>query len=309
MSLTALQEIKRVKVSQGTVLTIGTFDGVHRGHHSIISAVMDKAQKDGYLSGCITFKASPRETLRPQQSFRYLMSLDDRIDMLETSGLDLVIPLTFDSALASVEADDFVGYLVDNLNLKHLIVGPDFALGYKRKGTIEVLKDIGQNKGFTVEPIDSTDMSSDRVSSTRLRRLLSEEGDVELAERLLGRPYSIESSVVKGHERGRTIGYRTANIEVPINRIIPLDGVYVTSTTLGSKTYASVTNVGDNPTFDDKVLSVETYILDFDRMIYDETIRVEFLRRIRGEIKFETVNKLTEQIALDVDATREYFAK
>jgi len=309
VSLTALQEIQSVKLSQGTVLTIGTFDGVHRGHQAIISAVIRKAEKEGYLSGCVTFKASPRETLRPEQPFHYLMSLDERIDMLGTSGLDLVLPLTFDSDLASVDADDFVSYLVDNLNLKHLIVGPDFALGYKRKGTIEVLKEIGENKGFTVEPINSTDMSSDRVSSTRLRRLLSEEGDVELAERLLGRPYSIESPVIKGHERGRTIGYRTANIEVPINRIIPLDGVYVTSTTLGSKKYPSVTNVGDNPTFDDKVLSVETYILDFDRMIYDETIKVEFLRRIRGEIKFETVNKLTEQIALDVDATREYFAK
>ena len=309
MSLTALQEIQSAKVSQGTVLTIGTFDGVHRGHQAIISAVIDRAKKDAYLAGCITFKASPRETLRPQQSFRYLMSLEERIDMLRNSGLDLVLPLTFDLDLASVEAGEFVNYLVDYLNLKHLIVGPDFALGYKRKGTIEVLREIGQNKGFTVESIDSTDMSSDRVSSTRLRRLLSEEGNVELAERLLGRPHSIESSVIKGHERGRTIGYRTANIAVPINRIIPLDGVYVTSTNLGSKKYPSVTNVGDNPTFDDKALSVETYILDFDPMIYDETIRVEFLRRIRGEIKFETVSKLTEQIALDVQDAREYFAK
>ena len=195
------------------------------------------------------------------------------------------------------------------LNLKHLIVGPDFALGYKRKGTIEVIKKIGQDRGFTVESISSTNISDGRVSSTRLRELLSEIGDVASANELLGRPYSIESVVKKGHQRGQTIGYRTANLDVPSNRIIPLDGVYVTSTTLGENIYRSVTNIGDNPTFGDKMTSVETYILDFDQMIYDETIKVEFLHRVRGEIKFESVDKLTEQIAADVEITREYFSK
>ncbi|MFL2640723.1 MAG: bifunctional riboflavin kinase/FAD synthetase [Dehalococcoidia bacterium] len=309
MSLAALQEIQSLNVPRGTILTIGTFDGVHRGHQAIISAVVNRAKKEGLLSGCITFKDSPRQTLRPGTPFYYLMALQERIDVLAGLGLDVVLPLTFDTDLASVEAERFIGYLVDNLNLKHLIVGPDFALGYKRKGTIEVIKKIGQDRGFTVESISSTNISDGRVSSTRLRELLSEIGDVASANELLGRPYSIESVVKKGHQRGQTIGYRTANLDVPSNRIIPLDGVYVTSTTLGENIYRSVTNIGDNPTFGDKMTSVETYILDFDQMIYDETIKVEFLHRVRGEIKFESVDKLTEQIAADVEITREYFSK
>ena len=309
MSLAALQEIQDLKVSRGTILTIGTFDGVHRGHQAIIAAVIDKAKKQGLLSGCITFKDSPRQTLRPGIPFYYLMTLQERIDVLANLGLDVVLPLTFDTDLASVDAELFVKYLVDNLNLKHLIVGPDFALGHKRRGTIDVLKIIGKDKGFTVESINSTDVFNDRVSSTRLRGLLTEKGDVKLAKELLGRPYSIESVVKKGHERGQTIGYRTANLDVPNDRIIPLDGVYVTSTILGENIYQSVTNIGDNPTFGDKVTSIETYILDFDQMIYGETIRVEFLDRVRGEVKFESVSKLREQIAADVEITREYYSK
>ena len=309
MSLAALQEIKNLKIPRGTILTIGTFDGVHRGHQAIIEAVINKAKIDGLLSGCITFKSSPRQTLRPEIPFYYLMTLQERIDILAHLGLDVVLPLTFDTDLASVDAELFVDYLVDNLNLKQLIVGPDFALGHKRRGTIDVLKKIGKDKGFTVESINSTDVLNDRVSSTRLRALLSEKGDVKSANDLLGRPYSIESIVEKGHERGQTIGYRTANLDVPKDRIIPLDGVYVTSTIIGTNIYQSVTNIGDNPTFGDAVTSVETYILDFDQMIYGETIRIEFLHRVRDEIKFESVDKLTEQIAADVEITREYYSK
>ena len=306
--INALDELKNVQITDDTVLTIGTFDGVHRGHQKIISSVVKIAKANNYLAGCITFKENPREILRPENIFHYLVSVDERCKLLESLGLDIVVPLTFDRGLANVNAEDFVKLLLDNLNLKHLIVGPDFALGHKRAGTISVLTEIGERLGFQVESLEGYANNSDRVSSSLIRSVIMKEGDVALASKMLGRKYSITATVEKGHQRGEQIGYRTANLKIPIKRALPLDGVYITSTTIDSITYESVTNVGDNPTFGDKVISVETYILDFNDIIYGKMIKVEFHERLRGEVKFESPEKLSEQISIDVENTKAYFA-
>lgn len=307
MAIKAIEELQRARTSQGTVLTIGTFDGVHRGHQYVIGRVVDYARKHSFQSGVITFRASPRETLRPDTPFYYLSDLEERLELLRALDVDVVVALTFDRDLAQLSAREFMSALREHLSLCHLIVGPDFALGHNREGTIPVLTSLGEELGFTVESLDAFGDAPERIRSTAIRAALAGPGDVDAAQRLLGRSYAVVGSVVRGHSRGKDLGFPTANVDVPRQRALPADGVYVTRAYLNGVPYFSVTNVGDNPTFGDAERTVETYILDFDREIYGEELKIEFLQRLRGEERFPDIDALVAQIRRDVEQTRQYF--
>ncbi len=305
----AFEEIERARTSSGSVLTIGTFDGVHRGHRHVISHVVREARENDLQAGVVTFTPTPRDVLAPGSPVAYLSALEDRIALLKKAGADYVVPLTFDRELATVSARDFAQQLVTVLAMRRLIVGPDFAMGRRREGSIPVLKEIGVDLSFTVIPLDEMRNNEGRIGSSDIRRVIIEDGDVQRAADMLMRPYALPGTVMQGHKRGKDLGFPTANISVPPRRAVPADGVYVTRTRLGERPLESVTNVGDNPTFNDAERMIETYILDFDEDIYGRTLEVEFLTRLRDEEAFTSTEALIAQMHRDVQQTRDYFAR
>ena len=304
----AFEEIERARTSSGSVLTIGTFDGVHRGHRHIISRVVQEAAENGLQAGVVTFTSTPREVFRPDTPVAHLSGLEERIALLKEAGMDYVVPVTFDLELAGVSAREFAQQLVDVLSLRRLVVGPDFAMGRRREGTIPVLTEIGAELGFDVIPLEELRNESERIASSAIRLLIIEDGNVSAVADMLNRPYSISGTVMDGHKRGKDLGFPTANIGVPARRAVPADGIYVTRAHLGERLLESVTNVGDNPTFNDAERMIETHILDFDEDIYGQTMSVEFLERLRGEETFTTIDALVEQMNKDVQQTRDFFA-
>ncbi len=305
----AFHDLDQARTSSGSVLTIGTFDGVHRGHRRIIARVAQEARMAGLQAGVLTFVSTPREVLRPDTPVSYLSSLEERIDLLREAGADFVVPVTFDRDLAGVTARDFARQLTDVLAMRRLVVGPDFAMGRRREGTVPVLAEIGVELGFSVITVDEVRNDTERVGSSAIRRLIVTDGNVDAATAMLARPYSLSGSVVHGHHRGKALGFPTANISIPARRAVPADGVYVTRARLGNSRLQSVTNVGDNPTFRDEERMIETHILDFDDDIYGQTLGVEFLTRLRGEETFPDADSLVRQMRQDVQNTREYLAQ
>ena len=308
----ARDELRRAALGRPTALTIGIFDGVHRGHQAVIREVIARARAHGLAAGAITFHPHPREVLRRDLTIEYVTSLEDRLALLLETGLDTVATVSFTSEFAQTEAGDFVRMLVEELNLKRLIIGEDFALGRQRGGDPETLAQLGEELGFEVDVIDlipDNGEQAEKISSTEIRAALNE-GAVERVAALLGRRFSVHGPVVLGFERGRTIGFPTANVAVGADRAIPGPGVYATLAHLPQGPCPSVTNIGVRPTFEDGGgLSIECHIFDFESDIYDTDLRVEFVQRLRGERKFEGVEQLTEQIARDCDAARRLLAE
>lgn len=307
--LLAAEELRHYAAGRPTAITIGVFDGVHRGHRYLVEALRERAAARGLASGIVTLHPSPVQVLRPNVRIAYLTSLEERIELLRATGADTVAPLTFTSEVAELSAFDFLSMLHQSLGMHYLLMGPDNAFGRGREGTPARVAEIAAEIGFETEvltaPLDGAD---GRVSATRIRQALAD-GDMELAETLLGRPFALRGPVVHGKERGRSIGYPTANMAVTPDRALPAFGVYVTRSTVAGRTYASATNVGLNPTFADPVPTVETYILDFEGDLYGRELRIELLHRLRGEMKFDGIPALTAAIAADVEATRDYFAR
>lgn len=308
----AREELRRAALGRPTALTIGIFDGVHRGHQAVVREVIARARAHGLAAGAITFHPHPREVLRRDLTIEYVTSLEDRLALLLETGLDTVATVSFTSEFAQTEAGDFVRMLVEELNLKRLIIGEDFALGRQRGGDPETLAQLGQELGFEVDVIDlvpDNGEQAEKISSSEIRAALNE-GAVERVAALLGRRFSVHGPVVLGFERGRTIGFPTANVAVGADRAIPGPGVYATLAHLPEGLRPSVTNIGVRPTFEDGGgLSIECHIFDFNSDIYDTDLRVEFVQRLRGERKFEGVEQLTEQIARDCDAARRLLAE
>ena len=308
----ARDELRRAALNRPTALTIGIFDGVHRGHQAVIRQVIARARAHGLAAGAITFHPHPREVLRRDLAIEYVTSLEDRLALLLDTGLDTVATVSFTSEFAQTEAGAFVRMLVEELNLKRLIIGEDFALGRQRGGDPETLAQLGRELGFEVDVIDlvpDNGEQAEKISSTEIRTALNE-GAVERVAALLGRRFSVHGPVVLGFERGRTIGFPTANVAVGADRAIPGPGVYATLAHLPEGVRPSVTNIGLRPTFEDGGgLSIECHIFDFQSDIYDTDLRVEFVQRLRGERKFDGVEQLTAQIARDCDTARRLLAE
>ena len=300
MTLRLEQELSKHNPARPTLLTIGVFDGVHRGHRYLLEQLTARAKQEGCLSGVVTFKTHPEKVLKRRDYLPWICTLQERIRLLKVAGVDVVVPITFTRDIANLPARDFVLLLRKNLNMCGLVLGPDFALGKQRLGTPENLRKIGEEVGFRVEVVKPAKMGSDVISSSAIRQLLAE-GQIDKVERMLGRHFHLEGKVVVGDQRGRTLGFPTANIKVQPEQAMPKDGIYVTVTHAQGKQLRSVTNIGVRPTFDGLKHLIETYIMDFDGNLYGKKIRVDLIARLRDEMKFKNVQELISQMKLDVE--------
>ncbi len=290
---------------QTSWLTIGVFDGVHRGHQQIIHRLCAGARQDGAPAVVLTFWPHPARVLGGGQ-VKCLTMPDERAELLSSLGVDAVITHGFDAAVANMSAREFMTTLKDHLGLRHLLVGYDFALGKGREGNAARLSEIGRELGYTVEVVGAVGDESGVISSTEIRKLVAV-GDVVEAAGLLGHPYSLHGPVVHGDGRGRKIDFPTANIEYPADKLIPANGIYVGRARVAGAEYAAAVNVGFRPTFQVEAGKpiVEAYLLDFDGDVYGRDLRLEFVARLRDELKFPSVEALVQQMRRDVEQARE----
>ncbi len=295
-------------ILRSTVLTLGVFDGLHLGHQKIMEQVVSRARAIRAVPTAITFDPHPRSVLYPENAPPLLQTLDQRLANFEVLGIKQAIVIRFDGKFAARDAEGFLRDIVfERLQAREVYLGKGFAFGKNRGGNIELLKKLSAELGFFADEVDEVTLRGARISSSKIRELLAA-GRINLARRMLGRPYGVEGQIVRGFERGRTIGFPTANLK-PVNRVIPQYGVYATATLIGDIWRKSVTNVGVRPTFaGDKEPSIETYVFDFDGDLYGDVLRVRFLHRIRDERKFNGIEELKAQIAKDSRRALNYFS-
>ena len=289
-----------------SVLTVGTFDGVHLGHQAILRYLKDRAAKVDGCSVVVSFDPHPREVVLGVH-VPLLTTLDERADLLEAFGIDRFVVLPFTRDLSNLEPEDYVErILIDTIGLREVVIGYDHRFGRNRAGSRETLEAMGAERGFSVDVIPEQIVNEVTVSSSEIRRLLSEHGDVAEAAEMLGRPYALTGTVVRGDQRGRTIGYPTANLRVHGDRkLVPKPGVYAVRVTHGTDVFGGMMNVGRRPTFEtDSALSVEVHLFDFDREIYGESLRVSFVERLRDEVKFSGPDALVVQLQTDEQQSR-----
>jgi riboflavin kinase/FMN adenylyltransferase len=301
--MTVHQELAKISPPRDTVLTIGTFDGVHLGHQQLLQRLKALADSSGLLAAVLTFRNHPRLVLNSELELSYITTLEDRLDLLRGQGIDLVISVDFTRDLSLLGAREFVGLLCGHLKMKSLVVGPDFALGHGREGDISTLTHLGEEMGFQVQAIEPTMMMGDVIKSSKTRGLIAQ-GDVETASRMLGRWYALTGLVVEGDRRGRLLGFPTANLSLDPSVVIPADGIYATWAVVDGRRYQGATCIGLRPTFGVNGRTVETFILDFQGDIYGKPITLEFAGRLRDEQAFPNVEALVEQMKIDVAQTR-----
>ena len=286
-------------------LTVGVFDGVHRGHREIIRKLTTEAHANNAPAVLLTFDPHPANVLTGRD-IKCLTTPEERADLLGALGVDIVITQRFTPDLSAVPANEYMSHLKDTLDLSRLLIGYDFALGRGREGNALRLTEIGRELNYTVEVIHAVSDESGVISSTEIRKLVST-GNVTEAAKLLGYNYSMSGEIIHGAERGRRIGFPTANVNYPKQKVIPTNGIYASWAWLGEERFMAATNIGFNPTFtpERQTPSLEAYFLDFDRDIYGQEVKVEFISRIRDELKFDSVDTLIEKIREDVDKTRD----
>lgn len=282
-------------------LTIGSFDGVHLGHQEIIRSLTAGAHSEGAPAVVLTFYPHPAVVLGKRQDPFYLTSPEERAALLGQLGVDIIVTHPFNTQLAGTSAWDFVKMLKERLGLRRLLAGQDFALGRGREGNIPSLQKIGLELDFVVQVVSSIKAGEQSVSSSLIRTALGA-GDVEQAQRLLGRPYQIRGEVIHGDGRGRTLGIPTANLDIWAARALPKAGVYACQAHVGQASWGAVTNVGVRPTFEIQPVRprVEAHLLNFDRNLYGEQIRLEFIARLRDEQRFPDLQALVAQIQQDI---------
>jgi riboflavin kinase/FMN adenylyltransferase len=297
------------EIQRPTVLTLGVFDGLHLGHQLIVRTVVERARATYAVPTVITFDPHPRAVLHSESAPPLLQTLDQKVEGFGVLGIEQTIVIRFDEKFSQIRAEDFLREVVsDRLQAKEVYLGCGFAFGHNREGNIELLKRVSQELGFFADEVPEVQVRSQRVSSSKVRRLLAD-GKVNLARRLLGRPYGVEGPVERGAERGRDLGFPTANLH-PHNRVIPRNGVYVTGTLIAGQWRRSITNVGVRPTFGgDSEPSVETFVMDWAGDLYGDVVRVRFLHRLRDERKFNSIEELTAQIQKDVRQAQSYFGR
>jgi riboflavin kinase/FMN adenylyltransferase len=298
----------------GTVVTIGAYDGVHRGHQAVIGQVRRLAGEHGMATAVVTFDRHPASVVRPESAPPLLTDLEQKLELLAATGVDYAYVIHFDEARSKEPAEDFVTeVLVGCLNAKIVVVGEDFHFGHQRRGNVRLLRDMGAVDGFDVLGIELVDVhgapavSEDaRVSSTAIRAALRS-GDLATANAMLGRPYEVRGTVIDGDQRARDLGFPTANLDVPSEMCLPADGIYAGWYLRpdGDPPPAAM-SLGRRPTFyDDAVESLlEAHLLDFDGELYGEPARVQFVARLRDELKFDSVDALVVQMTADVDQAR-----
>jgi riboflavin kinase/FMN adenylyltransferase len=298
---------ENANIMRPTVLTLGVFDGLHLGHQKIMHTVVERAKAIGAVATAITFDPHPRAVLYPESAPPLLQTLDQRLANFDVLGIEQAIVIRFDREFASLSAEEFITAIIhDRLHAKEVYLGKGFAFGRGRSGNIELLRKMSAELGFVADEVPEVQLRGQRISSSNIRKLLSE-GRVNLVRRMLGRPYGVEGVIVRGDRRGHKIGFPTANLH-PHNRVIPKFGVYATATLIDGVWRRSITNIGVRPTFGQDVEPlIESYIFDFSGELYGDVVRVRFLHRIRDERKFGGIDELKEQIVRDTRRALNYF--
>lgn len=304
LMFTHVTHLTQVSEQKPTFLAIGSFDGVHRGHQALLQRMVTKAQAAGARTAVLTFFPHPTRVIQGMSGRYYLTTLADRVKLLAEQGVDLVITHPFNDEVRHTRAADFVAQLCRYLDMRQMW-GGNFALGYKREGDIPFLRRLGEAKGYTVELVEAmTEYEAELVSSTRIRRSLAE-GKMAEVNGCLGRPFHLNGTVRLGAQRGRTIGFPTANLQVWDEQLLPAYGVYATYACLGEQRIPAATNLGVRPTVDGQHLAIEAHLLDFSGDLYNQEIRLEFISHIRPEMKFSGLEALKAQIQADVTAIRQ----
>ena len=293
------EELARFSSDKDMLLTIGVFDGVHLGHKYLISQLVAQARQQGLLSGVVTFRQHPQEVLQPRTTLPFLTDLTERNNLLKGEGVAVIIPLTFTAASSHLSARQFVSLLKKYLRMRGLVIGPDFALGRNREGNADTLGALGQEMDFSVTIVPAVMINGEVVSSTAIRKALAD-GDMKKVRSLAGRPFSLHGQVVTGAGRGIALGFPTANLDITPEQAVPADGVYATWAYIDGKTYPSMTNIGQNPTFDDRKRAAEVYVVDYQNDLYGHELKIDIVERLRDVKKFGTAEELKEQIAEDV---------
>lgn len=297
-----------------TILTLGTFDGVHIGHKKILERVIQSqnsaAENNAYESLVLTFFPHPRMVLQEKSEIKLLNTITEKIDLLEKIGIENLVIHPFDENFSRLSAEEFVSkVLVQQFNIQKIIIGHDHRFGRNRTANIDDLIGFGKQYGFEVEQISVQEINAISVSSTKIRKAL-EEGDVALANKYLGYSYFLTGTVIKGKQLGRTIGFPTANLKIEENyKLIPKNGVYIVAGLIHQKTVYGMMNIGFNPTVDGENHSIEINFFDFDKDIYHQKISVSILHRIRSEEKFESLSLLKAQLEKDVAYAINYLHK
>jgi len=296
------------RATHSTVLTIGNFDGVHRGHRALLARLTGLAQQAGLPAAVMTFEPNPREFFAPQSAPARLASLREKLQLLAECGVDQAYVCAFNQRFAALGADAFVERIVRGLGVRHLMIGDDFRFGKGRSGDFALLQQAGKEHGFGVEAMETLVHEGERVSSSAVREAL-DAGDLEHAERLLGRPYCISGRVIHGQKLGRKLGYATANIQLKRLKA-PLSGIFVVTVDgIGARQYEGVASLGVRPTVSASGKpTLEVYIFDFEGDLYRAHLRVNFLHKLRDEAKFDSLDALQSQIARDVADAKAHHA-
>ena len=304
-----ITDITTFTTQQPTVLTIGTFDGVHLGHQKIVERVVTTARQEGLLATVFTFFPHPRMVVQHDKGLKLIHTLEEKKQLLQQLGVDLLVVQPFNEAFAQLTAEEFVStILVEHLNVKKVIIGYDHRFGRNRTANIDDMRLFGKKYGFAVEEISVQEVDEVSVSSTKIREALNK-GDVTTAEHYLGTPYSLTGRVVHGLKLGRTLGYPTANIQVTEDyKLIPKDGVYAVYSYIDGRKVYGMMSIGKNPTIEGKGASIEVYFFDFNSNLYDQKLTIEFVQYLREEQKFATIDLLKKQLQDDETAARKAIA-
>ena len=300
---TKLTDIKRP--FSKSYVTIGNFDGVHLGHHMLFSEVVGMAYREKGVSVAITFEPHPLQVLKPEIGIKFISTYEQKMELIELAGLDVLVVIPFTKEFAATTAEGFVNeILIKRIGVKELVVGYDYAFGRGRQGDIPFLQEQGRLHGFGVTVVEPYYVDDMLVSSTKIRKLVSQ-GRMRDVKQLLGRYYQIRGEVMVGKQRGgAVVGFPTANLHISEEDLCPKHGVYVTQVVYEGKCYGGVLNIGYNPTFGEESLSAETHIFDFNQDIYGKKIKINLLRFLRDEQKFSGVAQLTEQIKKDIQQAK-----
>jgi len=287
---------------ENTVLTVGTFDGVHEGHKVLIKSVLEKAEKYNARSIIVTFDPHPREIINPGSAgIKLLSTLSERCELLADLGIDQMVVIPFDRDFSLLSSEEFVRNIIwKKIGVKAFVIGYDHQFGKDREGSIDTVQDLGKELGFEAHVVSRQEVENKTVSSTSIRNALQNKGDVSQATKFLGRYYILNGTVVHGDKRGSKIGYPTANIQIDLNKkVIPKKGVYAVWTRVDGQYYPGMMNIGKRPTFEGDKLTMEVHIFSFDENIYGKEVQIQFVERIRDERKFEGIDQLKEQLDKD----------
>lgn len=284
-------------------LAVGVFDGVHLGHQALIRGLVGGARAAGATALAATFDPLPAQLLAQDPPQSTLADAPERAALLLNAGAQHVVIFTFDRAFSQQTAEGFIQRVAAAGDVQRIVVGPDFQFGHGREGAVPALRQLGERYGFAVTVVDPISLGGAAVSSTRIRQALRE-GDLVTAQALLGRPYSVTGTIVRGEQRGRALGYPTINVSPPPDKLLPHDGIYGTWVTIGDQRYRAASSLGVRPTFGGGPRKLESYLLDFTGDLYGREASVAFVARLRDEIKFESAEALAQQIAKDVEQTR-----